>query len=84
LSTKGYTCESLIISGAYCSSFNLTLGIILLCVGALGGVGRYGVNINAMAKKGELYDAVSMLLKKIVEQPTMPDFSAFRGNDEIH
>ena len=84
MTTKGYASECLILAGAYCSSFNLALGIVLLCLGVLGAVGKFGVGVNASAKKDQLYDALANLVTKIVEKPIVPDFSAFRGNDEVH
>ena len=83
--SKGYTSECLVVGGCYCASFNLTMAIVLLCLGCLGAVVKFGHNLSMQSKKEKLYEAAGKFITKIVDRP-MPtvDFSAFTTSDEVH
>ena len=82
---RGYASESLIVAGAYCSSFNMVLGITLLCLGCLGGMIKFGHNLSIQGKKEKLYEAAGNFITKIIEKPIPTvDFSTFTASDEIH
>lgn len=76
---KQFSAEALILGGAYCSSFNLVLAIVMVCLGCLAASFRFMAVFTLQDKKEQLITLLLAVAKKMVEMPIYAfDMSQFQ------
>lgn len=83
---KQFSAEALILGGAYCSSFNLVLAVIMVCLGCFAATFRFMAVFAMQNKKEQLLTLLLAFVKKVVETPVYAfDMSQLQPeNKDVH
>ena len=54
---RGFSAEAMIVSGTFLYSSNITLAVVLLCLGIVSGFFKFLIHVNSEQKRDRFFDA---------------------------